>query len=152
MLDLFTPQVPLEHCHPNFLGYMARPQSHRDEMLAWSDGFVDRDGKFVIEFQTTFNAVFWELYVFACLTQMGFTVDFSTSRPSRQTYLVVPPKRPRFKLGIGPSDPVVPRHSISTRGDLSRFRTQRVGEESSCHFRGPEVRLCNSLRGPHPAS
>jgi len=93
MLDLFTPQVPLERCHPNFLGYMARPQSHRDEMLAWSDGFVDRDGKFVIEFQTTFNAAFWELYVFACLKQMGFTVDFSYPAPD---FVVLRDGQPAF--------------------------------------------------------
>lgn len=30
-------------------------------------GFEDRDGKFVKEFQTTFNSSFWELYLFACL-------------------------------------------------------------------------------------
>jgi hypothetical protein len=81
MLDLFTPQVPVERLHPNFIAYMRRSQSHRDVLLDWSEGFVDRDGKFVIEFQTTFNASFWELYIFACLKHMGFQVDFSVPAP-----------------------------------------------------------------------
>lgn len=81
MLNLFTPQVPLGRCHPNFVAYLQRPQSQRDVLLGWSNGFVDRDGKFVVEFQTTFNSGFWELYVFACLKQMGFDVDFSVRTP-----------------------------------------------------------------------
>ena len=47
----------------------------------WADGFIDRDGKFVKEFQTTFNSSFWELYVFACLKELGCTVDFSQETP-----------------------------------------------------------------------
>lgn len=93
MLDLFTLQVPENRCHPNFAGFMSRPQSHRDVLLTWTDGFADRDGKFVIEFQTTFNPSFWELYIFACLKQMGFTVDFSYAAPD---FVVLRDGQPAF--------------------------------------------------------
>ena len=53
----------------------------RNVIRYWADGFIDRDGKFVKEFQTSFNSSFWELYVFACLKQLGFTVDFNYNRP-----------------------------------------------------------------------
>ena len=38
-------------------------------------------GKFVREFQTTFNSSFWELYLFAVLKNPGIEVDFSHSSP-----------------------------------------------------------------------
>jgi hypothetical protein len=47
----------------------------------WAEGFVDRDGKFVKELQTSFNSSFWELYLFACLKRMGFETDFSFRSP-----------------------------------------------------------------------
>jgi hypothetical protein len=40
---------------------LRKPQVKRDVLLEWSDGFGDRDGKFIIEFHTTFNSAFWEL-------------------------------------------------------------------------------------------
>lgn len=44
-------------------------------------GFEDRDGKFVREFQTTYNSSFWELYLFAILKQLGIAIDFSFDAP-----------------------------------------------------------------------
>ena len=44
-------------------------------------GFKDRDGKFVKEFQTTFDSSFWELYVFAVMKQFQLEVDFSFGAP-----------------------------------------------------------------------
>jgi hypothetical protein len=46
-------------------------------LKAWASGFHDRDGKFVKEFQTTFDSSFWELYLFAVLKHYGMQVDFS---------------------------------------------------------------------------
>lgn len=43
--------------------------------------YIDRDGKFVKEFQTTFNSSFWELYLFACFKELGCKVDFSKEAP-----------------------------------------------------------------------
>lgn len=47
----------------------------------WVDGFVDRDGKFVSEFQRTFNSSFWELYLFAVLKSLNMRVDFRFDAP-----------------------------------------------------------------------
>jgi hypothetical protein len=47
----------------------------------WATGFKDRDGKFVKEFQTTFNACFWELYVNAVLREYKLSVDWRFASP-----------------------------------------------------------------------
>ena len=47
----------------------------------WADGFVDRDGKFVKEFQTTFHSSFWELYLHAVLKHLKCDIDFSKQAP-----------------------------------------------------------------------
>ncbi len=47
----------------------------------WARGFKDRDGKFVKEFQTTFDSSFWELYLFAVVKQFHLEVDFSFTSP-----------------------------------------------------------------------
>ena len=44
--------------------------------------FVDRDGNFVEQFQTTgFDQRTWELFLFAYLHNAGFSFDVSHSRP-----------------------------------------------------------------------
>lgn len=62
---------------------MLRPEleAERDVIRRWANGFVDRDGKFVKEFQTTFNSSFWELYLHAALRELGLNIDFSHARP-----------------------------------------------------------------------
>jgi hypothetical protein len=63
---------------PQFLGY-DRPNAAgvREVLSGWADGFADRDGKFAAELQTTYNASFWDLYLFAVLKHLGIKVDFS---------------------------------------------------------------------------
>lgn len=81
-MDLFTPVTDSQKLHKNFLNVIAEPADYaRNVLLHWAEGFIDRDGKFVKEFQTSFNSSFWELYIFACLKELGFAVDFSFERP-----------------------------------------------------------------------
>lgn len=80
-MDLFTPRVPNARFHPNFAMALKASPEDRAVLSTWADGFVDRDGKFAIEFQTTFNSSFWELYLFACLKELAHTVDFSVEAP-----------------------------------------------------------------------
>lgn len=54
----------------------------------WAEGFKDRDGKFAIEFQSTFHSSFFELYLFSLLKAQGMTVDMTRSRPD---FLVTAP-------------------------------------------------------------
>lgn len=86
-MDIFTPIVDQSKFHPNFRNVTSEPKYYARTVLSeWADGFIDRDGKFVKEFQTSFNSSFWELYLFACLKELGFHVDFSFDRPDFVVY------------------------------------------------------------------
>ncbi len=81
-MDLFTPIIRDELQHPNFRAVRAQQNGYNWDVLnEWARGFEDRDGKFVDEFQRTFNTCFWELYVFAVLKQYRLTVDFTHPAP-----------------------------------------------------------------------
>jgi hypothetical protein len=81
-MDLFTPVVPLERFHPNFANIVRRRNPYDEAVLAkWAEGFIDRDGKFVEEFQTTFNSSFWELYLHAILKDADCKIDFNYHAP-----------------------------------------------------------------------
>ncbi|NRQ56051.1 hypothetical protein [Brevibacillus sp. HD1.4A] len=79
---LFKPVVDEDKFNPNFKQALNEPfQYARKVIETWAEGFEDRDGKFITEFQTTFNSAFWELYLFAVLKQLGYVVDFTKDRP-----------------------------------------------------------------------
>jgi hypothetical protein len=81
-VDLFTPLFAEKQLHPNFRPLLKkRSAANRAILDKWAGGFADRDGKFVQEFQTTFNSAFWELYIFACCKELGFNVNFRFSSP-----------------------------------------------------------------------
>lgn len=76
MLSLFERVVPDAVLHPVVPRLMTPELSaERELLLRWADGFVDRDGKFVKEFQTTFESSLWELYLHAALREYGVTLD-----------------------------------------------------------------------------
>lgn len=81
-MDLFTPIVPTERFHSNFQAALS-PLSlgEREVLEEWAHGFVDRDHKFVREFQTSFNSCFWELYLHAVFKKFGFGLDWSHAAP-----------------------------------------------------------------------
>lgn len=62
----------------------------RQILECWAEGFNDRDGKFVNEFQSTFHSSFFELYLFALLKTQAMTVDLTRSRPD---FLVTAPSK-----------------------------------------------------------
>jgi hypothetical protein len=67
-MQLFKPIVDEAQQHANFRSLLLRGNGYTCDVLQdWARGFIDRDCKFVHEFQTTFNSSFWELYVFAVL-------------------------------------------------------------------------------------
>lgn len=81
-MDLFTPVVSLLRQHPNFTRLLSDTDwDVREVLSAWAEGFIDRDGKFVQEFQLTFNSCWWELYLFAVLKSLGIELDFSHDAP-----------------------------------------------------------------------
>lgn len=81
-LYLFTPIVEEEKYHHNFRAILApHATGIRKVISEWADGFVDRDGKFVKEFQTTFNSCFWELYMYAVFKELNIAIDFKFNAP-----------------------------------------------------------------------
>lgn len=81
-MDLFKPLVARSALHPNFINTLRAPSgSVRKVLSEWAADFPDRDGKFVKEFQTTYNSSFWELYLFAVFKELGIKLDFSFAAP-----------------------------------------------------------------------
>ena len=82
MLEVFVPVVATGKHHPYFKYLMQLQNVYIfDVMNDWLRGLVDRDNKFVKEFQTDFNSSFWESYIFTVLKQYGFSVNLSRSSP-----------------------------------------------------------------------
>ena len=82
-MDLRTPLVTQDNLHPNFR-VLIKPgffDEVWDTPHKLADGLVDRDGKFVSEFQTTPNSSFGELYLHAVLRELVFVADDSFNRP-----------------------------------------------------------------------
>lgn len=93
-MNLFIPVVPEAEIHPVLRTILAVGNGYNMDVINdWAKGFVDRDGKFVKEFQTTFSSSLWELYLFAVLKRLNQQVDFSVSTPdfvvsSRQPFII----------------------------------------------------------------
>jgi len=80
-LPLFQSVVPLERQHPIYRRLLENAyEAERLVLLNWSDGFVDRDGKFCHEFQISFESCFWELYIHACLKKLGAVYSSNTEQ------------------------------------------------------------------------
>jgi hypothetical protein len=81
-IKLFVPKTSEEKQHPIFKMMLREEFGPEREVLeAWADGFEDRDGKFVKEFQTTFESSFWELYLFAILKTWGLPLNLRHHAP-----------------------------------------------------------------------
>ena len=137
-MRLFEPIVEESLQHANFRNIMAVGNGFNlDVINDWANGFVDRDGKFVKEFQTTFNSSFWELYLFAVLKKYGMQVDFSKARPD----FCFPDLGLNIEATIAShSHDAQPEHARLSAGlpdDLNRFNLQSI------------IRLSNSLVSKH---
>ena len=69
--------------HPKYLFIKNDPQMCyiRQMLVDWTEGFVDRDGKIVREFQETFHSSFWEIYLYKLLTSAGYKLDQTHPMP-----------------------------------------------------------------------
>lgn len=82
MLDLFTPVVAVERQSPNFAALLFDEMADvRQVVQGWSSDFQDRDGNFVVEFQTKFNQQFWELYLHTVFKECGCEPSYPFERP-----------------------------------------------------------------------
>lgn len=90
-MDIFSPVIATDKQHPSFREiFVPRNRYALDVLNDWARGFVDRDGKFVKEFQISFNSSFWELYLFAVLKHYGYQVSFKFDRPDFVVDVPVP--------------------------------------------------------------
>lgn len=81
-MELFIPVVKESLLHENFKAVLIpHRKAERDLLANWAEGFVDRDGKLVKEFQTTFNSTFWEIYLYSAFKQYGFEIDWKNAAP-----------------------------------------------------------------------
>lgn len=134
-MDLFKPVVPTGNEHEIFQLLM-HPSfgPERKVIQGWAAGFVDRDGKFVKEFQTTFESSFWELYLHAVLQHLGKKLDYSFHAPDfvitaptpfvMEATIAAPPHGGAAAYG---------RTELEPPDDLNEFNRQSI------------LRLCNSF-------
>ncbi len=81
-MNLFTPIVDKSKLNKNFASVLIKHRkAERDLLSSWVEGFEDRDGKIIEEFQTTFNSSFWEFYLYALFKDYKFEIDWSYEAP-----------------------------------------------------------------------
>jgi hypothetical protein len=138
-LDLWTPVVPEDKWHNNFRVLASdRSQGCRDVISSWTNGFHDRDGKFVTEFQTTFDSAFWELYLFACFSHLKLSPKTEHAAPD-------------FMLKIGKTEvaveATVAKEAEGHRPEWDKLDLIRSGDivELAQRLRYTTVRLANSF-------
>ncbi|BDA80226.1 hypothetical protein LPTSP3_g31560 [Leptospira kobayashii] len=127
-MDLFTPVIPKESWHPYFKNIQDKPNGFTcDVLVDWAKGFVDRDNKFVKEFQSTFNSSFWELYLFALFKSMSFNIDFSKDRPD---FVITAPipflVEATVALNAQNKPPEHLRINFSPPDDLNKFNNDQI--------------------------
>lgn len=138
-LDLWTPIVREEKQHNNFRVLASdRSQGCRNVISSWTNGFHDRDGKFVTEFQTTFDSAFWELYLFASFSHLKLSPKTEHAAPD-------------FMLKIGKTEvaveATVAKEAEGHRPEWDKLDLIRSGDivELAQRLRYTTVRLANSF-------
>lgn len=134
-LPLFEDVADPERQHPIYR--MIRNgdfEAERSVLLAWSEGFQDRDGKFCHEFQVSFESCLWELYLHAYMKELGAMVDFSFAAPDFVVSGAEPFCIEATICAPAAGQPGPQGHSIEDLpADLNRFNSEAT------------VRICNSF-------
>lgn len=73
--------LPEEKIHPKFKSLRDLLLEEKEIVMDWARDFIDKDGKFIAEFQKTFHPAFWELYLYRIFQEFGLHLDFSNNRP-----------------------------------------------------------------------
>lgn len=128
-VELFETTVPEESLHPSFRLLCTAPHwvPARSIMSEMMRHFIDVDGNFVQQFQTTaFDSRIWELYLYAALLELGLFVakhheapDFEVSDGKGKTFIEA------VIVGPSPNDPPL---GPPTNG-MPRMRTQEEIKE-----------------------
>jgi hypothetical protein len=140
-MDLFVPIVPTEKLHRNFRSTLDPVAAGVRAVLSeWAAGFVDRDNKFVREFQTTYNSAFWELYLFAVLKHLGIKVNFSCDSPD-------------FVCANHPIaiEAVIASHAQDDPPDWEKMLATVTNEDLAARKKASIIRLSNAFLGKSAA-
>ena len=134
-MNLFTPIVDQERLHPSFRSIVCERNRYALDVLQdWARGFQDRDGKFVKEFQTSFEPAFWELYLHAVLKHYRLVVDFQHNRPD---FVITEPYHFSMEATVALNDdqttPIHGQKAEDIPDDLNKFNEEAI------------VRLSNSF-------
>lgn len=109
----------------------------------WSQGFEDRDGKFINEFQSTFHSAFFELYLFALLKAQQMRVDLTRPRPD---FLITAPVSIVMEaVTAGIREGGRPEHERGLDDILSMFRPPWRNPEFSNTLAEGVVRYSNAI-------
>ncbi len=143
MLDLFNIlEKNKDFLHPNFKNSLSDVDKPiRDIIEGWSIGFIDRDGKFIDEFQRTFDSSFWELYCHAIIKEMGLEANFTYSSPD---FVVCQNDNVLFNMEC-----TISKHAKDglPEYDSKEKLNYTIGIEESVYI--STLRLSNSLKSKH---
>jgi hypothetical protein len=138
MIDLFKICVDKSRLHPNFINLLGKEDSiARAYINSWTNGFVDRDKKLRIEFQTTFNSSFWELYLFNVFKKWGFYIDFQYKYPD---FVIKEP----FNVCV---EAVIANNAITDRQEWNRNYKEDLKDKLLLEniVRTATIRLANAI-------
>ncbi|MFP1648829.1 hypothetical protein [Enterococcus mundtii] len=146
-MDLFTPIVEEAKLHHNFV-HLKKNKYLRRVLNEWAKGFQDRDGKFVKEFQTTFNSSFWELYLNAVLQEKFLNIDFSREAPD---FIVVDrDKKTKYTIEATIANNAVNRPPEWDQEEKLKFMKKELSEVEIKNISlDATVRICNSILSKH---
>lgn len=140
MLKLFESKFGKDRLHPIFeLLLKERHAPEREILNQWAEGFLDRDGKFVDEFQLTFEPAMWELHIHAALKEFGFEIDMNYDAPD---FVVTSPISLTIEATIAkPPANGQPAFGFDAKNDLP--------EDIGALNHQATLRLCNSISAKH---
>ncbi len=135
-MELFRLLVPVDKLHPAFrMLLQGENEEERKLLQSWSEGMPDRDGKFVKEFQTTFESSLWELYIHALLKELGYKVDFTRQSPD---FSVIEPTR--FII-----ESTITRPEAGGKQPIG-WSIEDIPSDFTAFNNEASLRICNSLK------
>lgn len=142
-MRLFEQIIDEDKLHHNFI-YLKKNKYLRRVVNEWAKGFKDRDGKFVKEFQTTFNSSFWELYLNAFLQQKFLNIDFSHEAPD--FIIINEEKETKYTIEATIANNAVDRPAEWEQEEKMEFMKKKLTENEIKKIRlEATVRICNSI-------
>jgi hypothetical protein len=134
-MDLFTTKIDQSKQHPIFQKILDKVYAPERALLSeWAVGHKDEDGKFVQEFQTTFESSLWELYLNAATKAWGMKADITVASPD---FVITAPTRFCIEATIA----APPQGGKPAFG----YAASDIPDDFSEFNRAASLRICNSF-------